>query len=182
MAEITAEYEPPHPWDRRLRNSTTNSSESGDSSRRTNSPVPPTQRPDGYAEGDVLEKQPIDQQRRDEQFDTRISRVQSLTSRKANDGTFSHPLAHVKTAASNLVEFEGDDDPYRPINWPFRKKCITTALYALTTMGATLASTLYSPEVATISQEYGVGEEVAILGISFTLAGSWLSEIKRKKC
>jgi hypothetical protein len=27
------------------------------------------------------------------------------------------------------VDFDGPDDPYHPMNWPFRKKVVTTALY-----------------------------------------------------
>ncbi|KAL3703551.1 hypothetical protein TMatcc_010740 [Talaromyces marneffei ATCC 18224] len=42
----------------------------------------------------------------------------------------------------NIVDFEGPDDPYRPVNWPMRKKLITTALYSFTTMGSTWASTM----------------------------------------
>ena len=60
----------------------------------------------------------------------RISRIQSLTQRRA---VFDHPLSHVKTSADFLVDFDGPDDPYRPINWPFRKKVITTVLYGFTT-------------------------------------------------
>ena len=60
----------------------------------------------------------------------RISRIQSLTQRRA---VFDHPLSHVKTTADVLVDFDGPDDPYRPINWPFRKKVITTVLYGFTT-------------------------------------------------
>ena len=60
----------------------------------------------------------------------RISRIQSLTQRRA---VFDHPLSHVKTSADVLVDFDGPDDPYRPINWPFRKKVITTVLYGFTT-------------------------------------------------
>ena len=70
----------------------------------------------------------------------RISRVQSLQQRRAY---FEHPLSHVKTGADVLVDFDGLDDPYRPINWPFRKKAITTLLYGLTTMGSTWSSSVY---------------------------------------
>lgn len=42
----------------------------------------------------------------------------------------------------NIVDFDGPDDPYRPLNWPMRKKLITTALYSATTMGSTWASTM----------------------------------------
>ena len=69
----------------------------------------------------------------------RVSRIQSLGRKRA---VFDHPLSHVKTSTDVLVDFDGPDDPYRPINWPFRKKVITTALYGFTTMGSTWASSV----------------------------------------
>lgn len=48
---------------------------------------------------------------------------------------FNHPLSHTKTSTDVIVDFDGPDDPYRPLNWPFHKKAITTVLYGLTTMG-----------------------------------------------
>ena len=69
----------------------------------------------------------------------RVSRIQSLRQRPT---TFDHPLSHVKTTADVLVDFDGPDDPYRPINWPFRKKVVTTILYGFTTMGSTWASSV----------------------------------------
>ena len=65
----------------------------------------------------------------------RISRIQSLTQRRA---VFDHHLSHAKTTADVLVDFDGPDDPYRPINWPFRKKVITTVLYGFTTASRSL--------------------------------------------
>ena len=69
----------------------------------------------------------------------RVSRIQSLRQRPT---AFDHPLSHVKTSADVIVDFDGPDDPYRPINWPFRKKVITTILYGFTTMGSTWASSV----------------------------------------
>ena len=69
----------------------------------------------------------------------RVSRIQSLTRRRK---TFTHPLSHVKTKEDVLVDFDGPDDPYGPLNWPFRKKVVTTVLYAFTTMGSTWASSV----------------------------------------
>jgi hypothetical protein len=67
-------------------------------------------------------------------------RAQSVVSRiRSRDpgqtAKFSHPLTHTKTSPDVIVDFEGPDDPYRPLNWSFRKKAITTVLYGLTTMG-----------------------------------------------
>ena len=41
-----------------------------------------------------------------------------------------------------LIDFDGEDDPYRPLNWPRRKKVVVTVLYSLCTMGTTWASTM----------------------------------------
>lgn len=48
---------------------------------------------------------------------------------------FTHPLTHTKTTEDVIVDFDGPDDPYRPMNWGFTKKAVTTVLYGLTTMG-----------------------------------------------
>jgi len=68
------------------------------------------------------------------------SRAQSVVSRiRSRDPgqtmPFNHPLSHTKTSTDVIVDFDGPDDPYRPLNWPFHKKAITTVLYGLTTMG-----------------------------------------------
>ncbi|KAG0646667.1 Efflux pump bik6 [Hyphodiscus hymeniophilus] len=107
----------------------------------------------------------------------RVTRTQSLTRRNTNRGRFTHPLAHVKTTEAEIVDFDGADDPYRPLNWPFRKKVITTLLYGLTTMGSTWSTSVYSPAVAQISDEYHVGSEVGSLGISFLLFGFGLGPL-----
>jgi len=70
-----------------------------------------------------------------------------------------------------LVDFKGPTDPYRPMNWPFRKKIITTLLYGLTTCWITFASSIYSSGLRQISDEFHVGNEVAALGVSFVLFG-----------
>jgi hypothetical protein len=107
----------------------------------------------------------------------RVTRTQSLTRRNTNRGRFTHPLSHVKTTEEEIVDFDGPDDPYRPINWPFRKKVVTTLLYGLTTMGSTWASSVYSPAISQISDEYHVGTEVSLLGLSFLLLGFGLGPL-----
>ncbi|KAF2136840.1 uncharacterized protein K452DRAFT_236804 [Aplosporella prunicola CBS 121167] len=90
---------------------------------------------------------------------------------------FSHPLSHVKTAPDALVEFDGKDDPYNPMNWPFRKKVITTLLYGFTTMGATFSSSVYSPAVEQIAEHFGIGTEVSTLGVALLLFGFGLGPL-----
>jgi hypothetical protein len=108
---------------------------------------------------------------------SRITRTQSLTRLNTNRGRFTHPLSHVKTTEAEIVDFDGEDDPYRPVNWPFRKKVVTTLLYGLTTMGATWSSSVYSPAVKQISEQYHVGTEVSLLGLTFLLFGFGLGPL-----
>ena len=86
-------------------------------------------------------------------------------------GNFSHPLEHQKTSVVDLVDFEGPDDPYRPLNWAMKKKVITTALYGFTTMTASWASSVFSPGTQQVAQEFNVGTQVATLGTTLFLFG-----------
>ncbi|EMC96762.1 hypothetical protein BAUCODRAFT_34154 [Baudoinia panamericana UAMH 10762] len=102
--------------------------------------------------------------------------LSKIRSRVPTQG-FSHPLAYEKTRQDVIVDFDGPDDPYRPMNWPFRKKAITTVLYGLTTMGATFSSSVYSPAVQEVSQTFHVGNEVSTLGIALLLFGFGLGPL-----
>lgn len=84
----------------------------------------------------------ISSETRNAKANGRISRLESVTGRATCADTFYHPLSYEKTTAEHLVGFDGEDDLYRPLNWPFRKKVITTLLYGLTTMGSTWASSV----------------------------------------
>ncbi|KZF25582.1 putative MFS multidrug transporter [Xylona heveae TC161] len=106
----------------------------------------------------------------------RVSRIQSI-GRRAPHGYFTHPLASVKTGEDVIVDFDGMADPYRPINWPVRKKIITTMLYGFTTFGATFSSSVYSPALEQIAEEFHVSREVTTLGISLLIAGFGLGPL-----
>ncbi|KAJ5249014.1 major facilitator superfamily domain-containing protein [Penicillium chermesinum] len=109
-------------------------------------------------------------------------RTQSVVSRirsrePGQTAKFTHPLSHTKTSTDVLVDFDGPDDPYRPLNWGFKKKAITTVLYGLTTMGATWASSIYSTGTNQISHEFGVSTEVGTLGTALLLFGLGLGPL-----
>ncbi|OAL48162.1 MFS general substrate transporter [Pyrenochaeta sp. DS3sAY3a] len=82
---------------------------------------------------------------------------------------FSHPLAHERTSANVLVDFEGENDAYLPLNWPTKKKVITTMMYGFTTMTATWASSAYSAGTKQVAEEFHVGEQTAVLGTALFL-------------
>ncbi|QDS71086.1 hypothetical protein FKW77_009045 [Venturia effusa] len=119
--------------------------------------------------------------RADSQYDRAVRGTQSfltvVRSRPQNYGGFSHPYAHEKTDERYLVDFDGDDDPYRPLNWPLKKKVIITLLYGLTTMGSTLASSIYSPGTDSISKQFGVTPIVSRSGTSLLLFGLGLGPL-----
>ncbi|KAH5418353.1 hypothetical protein HBI67_180920 [Parastagonospora nodorum] len=105
--------------------------------------------------------------------DTVLSRIRT----RPNVAPFSHPLAHQQTTADVLVDFEGPDDPYRPMNWPTKKKVNTTLMYGLTTMSATWASSAYSAGTQQIAREFHVGNQVAVLGTTLFLFGFGLGPL-----
>lgn len=84
---------------------------------------------------------------------------------------FTHPLAHVKTTEDQIVDFDGPDDPYRPMNWPMKKKVLTTVLYGFVTMSATWASSSYSSGTRQVAEQFHVGTQVATLGTTLFLVG-----------
>jgi MFS transporter, DHA1 family, multidrug resistance protein len=99
--------------------------------------------------------------------DTALSKIRTRT----NIAPFTHPLAHQQTATDVLVDFDGDDDPYRPLNWPTKKKVLTTMMYGMTTMTATWASSAYSAGTQQVAAEFHVGDQVAVLGTTLFLFG-----------
>ncbi|KAL7627985.1 hypothetical protein AAE478_002181 [Parahypoxylon ruwenzoriense] len=103
-----------------------------------------------------------------------VSRRDSVVSRIRSRPTvppFSHPLARVRTSQECIVDFEGPDDPYHPLNWPRRKKVTTTLLYGLVTMTATWASSSYSAGTKQIAEQFDVGTQTATLGTTLFLLG-----------
>lgn len=82
--------------------------------------------------------------RRPTQILDQRSPLPRLTSSAAKVRNFSHPLTRQKTASDALVDFDGPDDPYRPLNWPSRKKVTTVLLYGLTTTCSSWATSMYS--------------------------------------
>lgn len=100
--------------------------------------------------------------------DTIVSRIRS---RQVSQ--FTHPLAHIPTTEEQIVDFDGPDDPYRPLNWSTHKKVSTTLLYGLVTMTATWASSAYSAGTSQVAEEFHVSTQVSVLGttlVSFRIS------------
>ncbi|KAF2664696.1 MFS general substrate transporter [Microthyrium microscopicum] len=76
-----------------------------------------------------------------------------------------------------LVDFDGNGDPLRPINWPMRKKVVTTVLYGMTTAIATWLSSIYTSASQSISTEFHISPEVSTLGVTLFLFGFGLGPL-----
>lgn len=105
--------------------------------------------------------------------DTVLSRIRSRPAVRE----FTHPLVHQKTKDADIVDFDGPNDPYKPMNWPTRKKIITTYLYGLVTMSATWASAAYSPATSRVAAEFHVRYQVATLGTTLFMLGFGLGPL-----
>lgn len=70
-----------------------------------------------------------------------------------------------------VVEFDGPHDPLHAQNWPLRKKLLTAAMLAYTTMTSSFASSIFSAATGFVALEYHVGAEVGLLGTTFYVLG-----------
>ena len=71
-----------------------------------------------------------------------------------------------KEADTNLVGWDGPDDPQNPQNWPKSKKYTTTIFYATLTFCLTFSSSIFSTATMVTAKQYGVSSEVMTLGTS----------------
>ncbi|KAK4633580.1 Efflux pump bik6 [Fulvia fulva] len=106
---------------------------------------------------------------------TRNSSLSRVPSQRLERATTT--ASTVLSAVRSRVPRRHKEDPYRPLNWTFRKKCLTTILYGFTAMCATFASSVYSPAAAQIAGEFSIGTEVSTLGISLLLVGFGIGQL-----
>jgi hypothetical protein len=72
---------------------------------------------------------------------------------------------------SNLIVWNGPNDPENPMNWPLLKKWIITVTFGLITFCVTFASSVFSTATKATSIEFEVAPEVTILGTSLFVLG-----------
>lgn len=63
------------------------------------------------------------------------------------------------------------DDPRNPMNFSEMKKWSFTMLVAIATLAVALVSSAYTGGVAEIERQFGIGNEVATLGVSLFVLG-----------
>ncbi|KAL9118671.1 MAG: hypothetical protein Q9187_004784 [Circinaria calcarea] len=98
--------------------------------------------------------------------------TESALPEKASSELPSSSAARVEDPTSSLiVDFDGSEDPYNPINWPLSKKLATSVLYSLTSWGSGWASAAYSSANSKVADEFYVSPEIALIGTSLLLLG-----------
>ncbi|KAI9796881.1 MAG: hypothetical protein M1833_005930 [Piccolia ochrophora] len=70
-----------------------------------------------------------------------------------------------------VVEFDGEHDPLHAMNWPMKKKLYTAAMLGYTTLVSAFASSIFSAATIPVAMEFGVSNEVGILGTSLYVLG-----------
>ncbi|KIW13408.1 hypothetical protein PV08_08596 [Exophiala spinifera] len=92
------------------------------------------------------------------------------TAQRADAVQFSLASAHDQNAGG-IVSFDGLTDPDNPLNWTRRKKWTMTILCGMTTVGTTWASSIFSTGANSVHHEFGIGLEVAELGLTLFMIG-----------
>ncbi|KAI9835536.1 MAG: hypothetical protein M1819_001987 [Sarea resinae] len=70
-----------------------------------------------------------------------------------------------------VVEFDGVDDPLHAQNWSIKRKLFLATILGFTTFVATFGSSIFSPAIAAVAEEFGVSSEVTTLGVSLYVLG-----------
>lgn len=71
----------------------------------------------------------------------------------------------------NVVDWDGNEDPENPLYWPLRRKLWMSCVASLMAFTISLASSIFSADVHVTAQEFDVGEEVMVLGVSLYVLG-----------
>jgi MFS transporter, DHA1 family, multidrug resistance protein len=90
---------------------------------------------------------------------------------KAGQAPLPQPETKKDRKDPNLVDWDGPDDPENPQNWSLKRKWLVTGCLATMTLTITFASSVFSTATMIVSEEYGVGAEVGILGTSLFVLG-----------
>lgn len=67
---------------------------------------------------------------------------------------------------SDLVEFDGPDDPGNPKNWSKGKKWVVTMSMASLVFTVTMSSSIFSVAIGVVAEEFDVSTEVSTLGVA----------------
>ncbi|KAG7195631.1 uncharacterized protein KQ657_003398 [Scheffersomyces spartinae] len=70
-----------------------------------------------------------------------------------------------------IVDWDGEDDPENPQNWPTYQKVIFASLVGFLTFSVYVASAIYTPGLEEIMSQFNVSETVAIVPLTMFVVG-----------
>lgn len=93
--------------------------------------------------------------------------------RDEESGFHQHGGHHVpdEKSESNLVDWDGPDDPENPHNWSRAKKWRITMITACMTFVVSFGSSVFSTATEVTAARFGVSDEVMILGVTLYVIG-----------
>ena len=97
--------------------------------------------------------------------DVETTEVDSKTERPPtpDSAAMDHP---VLTNAATAHDWNGPDDPENPMNWSLWKRIYHTTVPALFGFIVTVGSSIYSPGLSGVMEQFDVSSTVALLGLS----------------
>ncbi|GAM91137.1 hypothetical protein ANO11243_091840 [Dothideomycetidae sp. 11243] len=81
------------------------------------------------------------------------------------------PIDAEKGRDLTVIDWDGPNDPENPRNWSTGKKCFVTFLICILTTSVYIGSAIYTPGEKLVAAEFGVSDEVSILGLCLFVAG-----------
>lgn len=74
----------------------------------------------------------------------------------------------------DTIDWDGEDDPAHPMNWPVSRKWLITITMGIMTFFITFSSSIFSAATHDIADKYHVSSVVATLGTAlFVLVCMW---------
>ncbi|KAJ5693028.1 hypothetical protein N7462_002451 [Penicillium macrosclerotiorum] len=79
---------------------------------------------------------------------------------------------------SNLVDWDGPDDPENPRNWPAWRRCLLVGVVTFVVFSTSLASSAIAPAIPEIMKEFdSTNDEIGILIVTIELLGTGVGPI-----
>ena len=101
-------------------------------------------------------------------FETQDLEMKTVLSPKSNPSD-RFPSGLTKTTTAQ--DWNGPDDPENPMNWPLWQRIYHTTVPALFGFVVTIGSSIYTPGLSEIMEQFDVSSTVALLGLSLYVLG-----------
>ncbi|KAK6463716.1 multidrug resistance [Scheffersomyces coipomensis] len=91
--------------------------------------------------------------------------------RDSSESSSDSSINTINRQGKIVVDWEGDDDPENPVNWPFYQKGFFIFEIAFLTTVVYMGSAIYTPGVTQIMADFNVGQTTATLPLSLFVIG-----------